>query len=206
VVAGDISSVLTKNPEYYALSLGHIFDLTPRSFAALRGPLIGAGASLGLGSALSLLLYRRGRIMASALAIAAMMAVLFYCTHESLKVFEPYLSSRSLAVTVLQTLKPGEKIVINGEYESGSTMNFYTGQPIYMLNHRSSNLEFGSYLPGAPMRFFDDDSFRAAWSGDDRIYLVSDSSLAPQVRELVAPAAVYEFARSADKLVLSNRP
>ena len=206
VIGGDISTVLTKNPDYYALSLGHIFDLTPLSFAALRGPVIGAGAALGLGSALSLVLYRRQRVMAAALAIAGMMAALFYCTHESMKVFEPYLSSKSLALDVLRTFRPGEKIVINGEYESGSTMNFYSRQPIYMLNNRSSNLEFGSYLPGAPQRFFDDEGFRTAWSGEDRIYLVTDASLGPQIRQLVSPLPAYDFAASADKLVLSNRP
>src|SRR5260370_2299643 len=141
--------------------------------------------------------------MASTLAIVGLMGALFYCTRERLKVFEHYLSSKSLALDVLRTLQPGEKIVINGEYESGSTMNFYSRQPVYMLNNRSSNLEFGSYLPGAPMRFFDDESFRAAWNGDSRVYLVTDSSLSDNIRALVSPAPVYELSRSPDKLVLS---
>ncbi|HKF59165.1 MAG TPA: glycosyltransferase family 39 protein, partial [Blastocatellia bacterium] len=162
---GDISSALTRNPEYYALSLGHIFDLTPRSLAALRAPVLAAGLALFAGGVLCLVFAWRNRILWLALALSTMMGIVFYWTHESMKVFEPYLSSQALAARVLETFEPGDKIVINGEYESGSTLNFYTRQPVYMLGHRSSNLWYGSYLEGAPMRFFDDDSFREAWNG-----------------------------------------
>jgi 4-amino-4-deoxy-L-arabinose transferase-like glycosyltransferase len=205
VINGDISSALTKNPEYYALSLGHIFDLTPQSFAALRGPVIGAGLALALGSVIALIAYTRRRVIVSALSIAGMMALLFFWAHESLKVFEPYLSSKALAFDVLRRMKPGDKIVLNGEYESGSTMNFYTRQPVYMLNHRSSNLEFGSYLPGAPRRFFDDAEFRAAWTGDARIFLHTELELKQDIINLLSPAPVYELEAAGDKAILSNK-
>src|SRR5207249_3858883 len=37
---GDISQALTQHPEQYTLSLGHMGDLTLRSFAYLRTPLV----------------------------------------------------------------------------------------------------------------------------------------------------------------------
>jgi 4-amino-4-deoxy-L-arabinose transferase-like glycosyltransferase len=203
---GDISSALTRNPESYALSLGHIFDLTPRSMAALRAPVLGAGLALFAGALLSLVFARRNRVLSSALALSAMMAVLFFWTHESMKVFEPYLSSRALAARVLQTFQPDDKIVINGEYESGSTLNFYTRQPVYMLGHRSSNLWYGSYLEGAPIRFFDDDSFRQAWNGPGRIYLDTDADDVAQIRQLLGSSGIYELSTSGNKCLLSNRP
>jgi hypothetical protein len=203
---GDISSALTRNPQYYALSLGHIFDLTPRSLAALRLPVLGAGLALFLGGLASLALFRRHRILWSALALSAMMAIIFYWAHESLKVFEPYLSSRALAERVLSSMQPNDKIVINGEYESGSTLNFYTRQPVCMLGHRSSNLWYGSYLPDAPMRFLDDDTFAEAWRGTDRIYLDTDVDDAEQVRQLLGPSSIYELMKSGNKVLLSNRP
>jgi 4-amino-4-deoxy-L-arabinose transferase-like glycosyltransferase len=203
---GDISSALTRNPQYYALSLGHIFDLTPRSFAALRLPVIGAGLALGIGTTMSFVFFRRKEVLASALALAVMMSVLFYWAHSSMKVFEPYLSSKPVADDILKTLKPGERIVINGEYESGSTLNFYTHQPVYILNHRTSNLWFGSYLPGAPFRFFDDESFREAWKESDRIYLDTDASEVDRMKELLSPLTVYEFSSRGNKVVLSNCP
>jgi len=135
-----------------------------------------------------------------------MMSVLFYWAHSSMKVFEPYLSSKPVADDIMKTLKLGERIVINGEYESGSTLNFYTHQPVYMLNHRTSNLWFGSYLPGAPFRFFDDESFREAWKENDRIYLDTDASEVDRMKELLSPLAVYEFSSRGNKVVLSNCP
>jgi len=203
---GDISSALTRNPESYALSLGHIFDLTPRSLAALRTPLFGTGLALFAGTVASLIFFRRGRIEWSASALVAMMIVIFYWTHESMKVFEPYLSSRALAARIQSSFQPDHRIVINGEYESGSTLNFYTHQPVYMLGHRSSNLWYGSYLPGAPMRFFDDDTFMEAWRGHGRIYLDTDIDDLDQVRQLLGPSDSYELLRTGNKVLLSNQP
>jgi 4-amino-4-deoxy-L-arabinose transferase-like glycosyltransferase len=203
---GDISSALTRNPQLYALSLGHIFDLTPRSLAALRAPVLGAGLALFAGGLISLVLARRNRLLWSALALSAMMGIMFYWAHQSLKVFEPYLSSRALAARILQSFEPDDKIVINGEYESGSTLNFYTGQPVYMLGHRSSNLWYGSYLDGAPTRFFDDDSFREAWAGPGRIYLDTDIDDVAEIRRLLGSSGMFELLRSGKKTLLSNRP
>src|SRR5215216_296932 len=59
-VEGDISTTLTRNPEAYALSLGHVLDLTPQTLAALRVPVIGTAITFLLGTAAALTL-RRGR-------------------------------------------------------------------------------------------------------------------------------------------------
>ncbi|MGH9822208.1 MAG: ArnT family glycosyltransferase [Blastocatellia bacterium] len=203
---GDIATALTSNPQEYALSLGHIFDLTPRAFAALRAPVIGAGLAMSIGCLASLILFKKRRVFASAAALAAMMVAMFYWTHESLKVFQPYLSSQEIASRVMQSFRPGDRIIINGEYESGSTLNFYTHEPVYMLNHRSSNLWYGSYLPDAPMRFYTDDTFRDAWSGNNHIFLDTDASDAESIRTLVSPQPVFQLAESGDKLLLSNHP
>ena len=48
-VSGDISSLLTSNPEMYKLSLGHMFDLQPSTFAALRLPAALAALVLAFG-------------------------------------------------------------------------------------------------------------------------------------------------------------
>ncbi len=47
---GDISAALTQNPEVYTLSLGHMGDLTLRSFAYLRTPLAVAGVAFLVGA------------------------------------------------------------------------------------------------------------------------------------------------------------
>ncbi len=47
---GDISQALTQNPEAYTLSLGHMGDLTLRSFAYLKLPLVVAGLAFVIGA------------------------------------------------------------------------------------------------------------------------------------------------------------
>jgi predicted membrane channel-forming protein YqfA (hemolysin III family) len=156
-VNGDLASTLTRNPEAYALSLGHVLDLTPQSLAALRLPVIGTTLAFGLGTLTALLFRRKAWHAASNLALAVMMAVFFFCARLALTQFEPYLSSRPLAEAINGAIKDGDMIVINGEYESGSSVNFYTRRQVFILNGRAANLEYGSYFNDAPQIFLDDD-------------------------------------------------
>ena len=50
---GDISTALTQNSGAYTLSLGHMHDLTLRSFAYLRIPLVIAGLAFLIGGHMS---------------------------------------------------------------------------------------------------------------------------------------------------------
>lgn len=203
---GDITSALTQHPSAYALSLGHIFDLTPRAFAALRLPVAGAGLAMSIGGIASFVLYRKRKIFGSAVALSAMMAAMFFFAHQSMKVFQPYLSSKEIADAIMTSFQPGDRIVINGEYESGSTLNFYTGQPVYLLNHRTSNLWYGSYLPDAPFRFYTNDTFLQQWREPGRVYLDCDADDVESIRQLLSPSEVFHIVESGDKVLLSNRP
>src|SRR5262249_48500635 len=133
-VEGDIAATLTRNPEAYALSLGHVLDLTPRSLAELRVPIVGAAITFALGTFLALVLRRNRMHAASNVTLALMMAAFFLFARISLGVFEPYLSSRSLAEAIDREYRPGDLIIINGEYEGGSSINFYTRKMVYILN------------------------------------------------------------------------
>ncbi|MEK6300074.1 MAG: glycosyltransferase family 39 protein [Acidobacteriota bacterium] len=203
-VEGDISTALTRNPDAYALSLGHVLDLTPQSLAALRGPLVVTALAFGGLTLLALLLRFKRKHLASNLAITVMMAAFFFCAHKSLAVFEPYLSSRTLAEAITREYKDGEMIVINGEYEGGSSLNFYTRRMVYILNGRSANLEYGSYFQDAPPIFVTSEDLARLWKEPARIYLFTDAS---KFKELAAglPAPAHRFAESGGKLILTNR-
>lgn len=201
-VEGDIASLLSKNPQYYALSLGHMFDLTPQSFAALRTPAIGAALTLLLGSWLALRLRLSERPAASNVALGLMAVFFFYWAHMALGVFAPYLSSKQLARQITEAAEPNDLIVVNGEYESGSTLNFYTGRQVYILNGRSANLWFGSHYPDAPRIFLDDKGMSDLWFGPDRVFLFTSAEQVPKLKALLGHAAV--FAAAGGKAVLVN--
>jgi 4-amino-4-deoxy-L-arabinose transferase-like glycosyltransferase len=203
-VEGDISETLTRNPEAYALSLGHVLDLTPQTLAALGVPVIGTALAFGAGAVAAFVFRRRARHLASNIALAVMMAAFFFFAHRALVAFEPYLSSRALAEAINREYKEGDVIVINGEYEGGSSINFYTRRAVRILNGRSANLEYGSYFKDAPQIFLNDDGLRNMWGGPGRVYLFTDSS---QLEKIIAGLGgdAHTLAESGGKLILTNR-
>ena len=203
-VEGDISTTLTRNPEAYALSLGHVLDLTPRSLAELRIPVTGTALTFLLGTVAALVLRRKGRHLASNVSLALMMAAFFFFAHMSLAAFEPYLSSRALAEAIDREYKQGDAIVINGEYEGGSSINFYTRKMVHILNGRSANLEYGSHFAGAPEIFIGNEDLTKMWAGPGRIFLFTDSSELDELTSAVR-GPVYSLAESGGKLILTNQ-
>jgi len=202
----DIGSVLTPHPGAYKLSLGHMGDLTLESFGLFRTPLWLVGFGLLIGTALNWIFRRRGRVLAGNLALAGMMVVLLFCVHSGLVIFSPELSSKRIALEIQRAYRPGDAIVINGKYEWGSTLNYYTGIQLRILNGRDGNLWFGSFFPDAPHIFDDDSSFVRFWNGPNRVFLFSEDFLADKALADVDRSKIFVFARQGGKIVVSNRP
>jgi 4-amino-4-deoxy-L-arabinose transferase-like glycosyltransferase len=202
----DIGSVLVPNPGAYKLSLGHMGDLTLESFGLFRTALWLVGFGLVVGTLLNWIFRRRGSPLAGNFALTAMMVVLLFCVHNGLVIFSPELSSKRIALAIQQAYQPGDTIVINGKYEWGSTLNYYTGIELHILNGRDGNLWFGSFFPGAPQVFEDDASFARLWNGPHRVFLFSEDFLADQALAHTDRGRIFVFARQGGKVVLSNRP
>ncbi len=78
----ELADLLTRNPSEYALSFGHIFDLTPRAMGMFRPELLLIGAALFGGTLASWLLRRRNRPAVANAALAIMMLVSLQCVHH----------------------------------------------------------------------------------------------------------------------------
>jgi 4-amino-4-deoxy-L-arabinose transferase-like glycosyltransferase len=201
----DIGSVLTPHPGDYKLSLGHMGDLTLESLGLFRPLLLLVGISFLAGTALNWIFRRWRRIFAANLALAAMMIVMLLCVHQGLVIFSPELSSKRIALEVQKAYRPGDVIVVNGKYEWGSTLNYYTNIQLHVLNGRDGNLWFGSFFPDAPQIFEDDSSFARLWNGPQRVFLFSEDFLEDRALRRLGPRRVFVFARQGGKVVLSNR-
>ncbi len=196
----DLADLLKRNPQEYALSFGHIFDLTPRALGAFRGPLLLLVVALPAGAIVNWWYRRRGAPGKGNVALALMATVLLLAVHAGLVRFSPILSSKALAEAIQPVFRPGDTIVIAGEYESASTLNFYTRQPVHILHERSANLWYGSFFPDAPQVFETQESFARLWAGAARVFLWTDTSAPPQLAGLAA----YELARSGGKYIFVN--
>jgi len=199
----DLADLLKKNPGEYALSFGHIFDLTPRALGLFRLPLAMFGTALLAGSLLDLFYRRRNSATAANWALAIMMVFVLFAVHQGLVMFSPILSSKKLADAVEREFQPGDVIVSYGTYEDASTLNFYLRQPIHVVNTRTEgDLYYGSLFPDAPKIFEDDASFAALWSGPRRVFVWVEEDHVP---ECVRRSGSHQLARSGGKLLLMNR-
>ncbi len=172
--AGDLSATLTFNPDKYALSFGHMSDLTLATFNRLAPLVIRTGLFLAVIPALAFVAAFRKSWRVAVLLLAFMMAGLLHSYHSGMVAFEPVLSSRALAETIEHNYEPGDRVVVNGLYEKTSSVTYYTGIQVAVLNGRFGNLWYGSYYPDAPPIFYDDDVFLAKWDSGERTFLVSE--------------------------------
>jgi len=199
----DIASLLQQHPQDYALSMGHFLDLTPQALGAFRTPLLGTGISFLLGTGLCWYWRRRGRLISSNLALAAMMVGFLYCAHLGFILFNPVLASKELAMAIEKQYRPGDVIVINGEYESGSTINFYSGVQVHILNQPTANMWYGSLFPDAPKIFETSESFRGLWNSATRVFLWTQADKVPTT---LLRNPQYAVAQRGGKIILSNQP
>jgi hypothetical protein len=199
---GDIAAALTQNPDLYTLSLGHMGDLTLRSFAYLRLPLALAAAAFLIGT-FSTWFWRGVRAY---IGIAVMMVVFFHAGRVALIAFDPYLGSRPLA-NALVASPPGQ-LIADDQYYFWSSVFFYSNRRALLLNGRVTNLEYGSNAPDAPRDvFIDDAQFVQKWRDPaGRYYLLADRAALPRFDNLVGRAALHTVAESGGKYLFTNLP
>jgi 4-amino-4-deoxy-L-arabinose transferase-like glycosyltransferase len=197
---GDISLALTSHPAAYTLALGHLEDLTLRSFAYLRTPLALAAAAFLLGAIGAWFLKTKWAY----LAIALMMVLFIHAARMAMAVFDPYMSSHPLAVALKQA--PAGKLIVDDQYYAFSAVFFYTNRRGLLLNGRVTNLEYGSNAPGTPDVFINDTDFKKLWLSNQRYYLVAYDSALPRFRNLAGPGNLHTIIQSGGQVLLTNEP
>ncbi|MDP9053614.1 MAG: glycosyltransferase family 39 protein [Acidobacteriota bacterium] len=195
---GDIAQALSSHPSAYTLSLGHMGDLTLRSFAYLRAPLIVAGIAMAIGAAGSWAYSGRR----AALSLAVMMVLFFQAARLALIAFDPYLGSYDLAQALNRA--PAGGLIVDGPYYQMSTIFFYTNRAGLILNGRVNNLEYGSWSPGAPDVFINNAGFVERWKSSRRWYVASEDEHADRLRNLVGSSALHAVAAAGGKTIYTN--
>jgi 4-amino-4-deoxy-L-arabinose transferase-like glycosyltransferase len=205
----DIVSLLTMagSTQAYNLSLSHVTDLTTAAMGFFRGPL--AATALGmLGIGIGSYLLRHGRrTYAANLTLAAFMTVILLAAHEGLARFYPILGSEGLALAINNAEKdhpsPDDLIIIDGELTAGSTLIFYTGQQVHLINGRVNGLWFGSFWPDSPRIFETEESLHQLWASSRRIFLFTYNPTA-RAADLTPYGTVHTLASAGGKTVLLN--
>ena len=208
----DISTLLAGGASDYNLSLGHIFDLTGSAMSLFRGPLTAVAVAMLVIGPGAFLLRRQGRTLAANLTLAAASSALLLCMHAGLVRFYPILGSQPLADAILteQHLHPQpppaapDLILIDGELTAGSTLLFYTRQPVHLVEGRMNGPWFGAFWPDAPPIFETEATLRQLWSSPRRVFLLTDHPQA-RTRDLNPLAPTRSLASAGGKSILTNR-
>jgi hypothetical protein len=200
----DLSSLLASNPSMYNLSLGHLFDLTGAAMGMFRGPLALVAAGMMAVGPVSYLVRCKGSSYTANLVLTGGMACVLLAAHEGLVRFNPILGSKGLAKAIVQAQendpRADDLIVVDGELTSGSTLLFYTRQPVDLVNGRVNGPWFGSFWPDAPDVFLDDAGLERLWESRRRVFLLTYH---PTARERELGGRV--LAEGGGKAVLVNR-
>jgi 4-amino-4-deoxy-L-arabinose transferase-like glycosyltransferase len=197
----ELSDLLKKNPQNYTLSFGHFLDLTPESMGAFRAPLAGFSLAFLFGTFFNWRARKQGHVAGGNTALIAMMVVVLTCVHSAYATFSPILSSSVLARAINRRSKPGDLIVIDGDYASASSLNFYTGDHVFVLHQPTATLWYGSLFPDAPHVWETESSLAVLWAGSARVFMWSDQE---DPKELHG-AGRYLLASSGGKFLFSNR-
>ncbi|MGH9801348.1 MAG: glycosyltransferase family 39 protein, partial [Blastocatellia bacterium] len=157
-----------------------------------------------LGFGIAFLLRQRQRALAASLAMALATASFIYFAHMAFGKFEPYLSSRPLAVEIGKRLAPDDIVALNGEFQGGSSIGFYLARQVLLLNGRTTVLEFGSHYPDAPPVFIDNAEIARLWQGSKRVFLTTANDKFDEVKKVLS-GEVFLIASAGGKSVYSNR-
>jgi hypothetical protein len=132
-----------------------------------------------------------------------MMVIFFQAARLAMVAFDPYMSSRPLAESLLRS--PAGKLIFDGTYYNVSCIVFYTNRDVLLLNGRRDNLEYGSYAPGAADVFINDSQFAKLWAQPERYYLVASESALSRFENLVGHEQLIVVDRSGGRVLLTNQ-
>jgi hypothetical protein len=194
----------------YTLSMSALFDLTGPSFAALRLPALLAALAFSLGPAIAWLLRSQRRHLAATTTIALTSATFLIAAHIAFARFAPMLSSKSFAETIQQleashAISTPSKILLYGDQAYGSSIPFYLGRDVSLVEGRSTSMLFGSTFPDAPPIFLTPQDLLNIWGNGDRKILFVPIEKRDEVDHLLGNHKVL-LKESSGKVLYTDRP
>jgi hypothetical protein len=193
---GDISNALARSEnvyEVYTLSLGHMGDLTIRSFAYLRLPLVVAGIALLLGAVCSW----RWNDRRAFLGLALMMALFAHAARIAMVTFDPYLSSRPLAEALRRA--PQGTLIVDDQYYAFSS-NAMRDLSVLLNGRDESRVRLNAPTP----RMCSSMTSVSVFSGPEWRYYLGPADGAARIERLAGRDGLHTVAKGGK--LLQNQP
>jgi 4-amino-4-deoxy-L-arabinose transferase-like glycosyltransferase len=196
----DIATLLRLHPGHHAIFFGYFFDLTRSAMGLFRVPLWITLFALLVGVSAGLWFRLRDNARMANCFLAGMIVAILIAAHLALNTFSPVLSSEILAEAIKPEVRPADSIVVNGPFDSASSLAFYLERQVFLLNQSPSTLDPNSQLAN-PTVFIDNAALTTLWNGSSRVWLWTTPQTSPTL-----PGDVYVIGRSGGKEILSNQP
>jgi 4-amino-4-deoxy-L-arabinose transferase-like glycosyltransferase len=207
----DIGDVLAhRDVGNYTLSMSHFFDLTDASFAALRLPAGLAAITFCFGPSIAWMLRAKKRHLAATTAVALTSTVFLIAAHIAFVRFAPMLSSKKVADKI-QTLEAtgaisrDNTVLMYGDQAYGSSIPFYLGRQVDLVEGRSTSMLFGSYFPDAPHIFLTNADLLKVWGTGDRKLLFVPLEKRDYVDQLLGNNKIL-LQETSGKALYTDRP
>ena len=193
----------------YTLSMSHAFDLTGASFAAVRFPAVLAAMVFLLGPAVAWMLRAQRRHIAATTAIALTGAGFLFAAQLAFVRFAPLLSSRDFARAIQRMDRAGagsRQVLLFGDQAYGSTIPFYLGEQVGLVDARSSSMLFGSTFPDVPPVFVTSAQLAAGWGNGVRKVLFIPQERVDEAARLLAGKPQFSLLEEGGKRLITDRP
>jgi hypothetical protein len=117
------------------------------------------------------------------------------------------MSSRVLARAVMPYLHPGDQLVIAGEFDSASSLVFYTGRHrAFIWREQYHTLQsMASMFPDSPPVFLDDAHLDALWHGPATVFLFVPPDLKDVTQAHLPADATYVLDEYGGKAIYVNQ-
>lgn len=185
----------------YKFYFAPLFEMPPDVLSRLMIPFIGTCAAFGLGLPIAWLLNRRSFRMSAVSSLSLVAAAFCFFTFQSLGICEEMLSSRQFGVKLNQIYRPGDAVVIIGDFETANSINFYAPAILNVYRGSAALLQWGMRYPDAPEIVLSDRRLEEKWRGPGRVFLLAPEGELKTLK--LKPAA--EVMRSAGRILISNR-
>lgn len=194
----DIATLLHPNAGHHAVFFAYLLDLTRAAMGAFRGPLWITLAAILAGLSANLWYRLRDEARMANCFLAGMIVAILIAAHLALNTFSPVLSSQILADAIRPEVGQSDAIVINGSFQSASSLAFYLERQVLILSGTPAPAPADATTPSV---FLSDTSLAALWSGSTRVWLWTTPQTVPAL-----PGQIYTIGRSGGKEIISNQP
>ena len=190
--------------------MASLFDLTGPSFAALRLPATLAALAFLIGPAAAWFLRSKKQHLAATTAIALTSATFLISANIAFARFAPMLSSKSFADTIQRleadhAISADNQVLLYGDQAYGSSIPFYLGHKVYLVEGRSTSMLFGSTFPDAPPIFLTAQDLANTWGNGARKILFVPIEKHEEVDHLLGNNKLL-LKESSGKVLYTDRP